>query len=191
MAHEVTGHSDMRDLPPDHPLRRTFAGLTEHAFQVAVGVADPPLVDYLSALLSRFVHADDVFRLRGAGGRRLTELTVMMVEAEKLPAEGRTRREFHRHIGDFALFWSGLFPEAVDRMQRGPCKDHLVNFAALGKRSYYIASKFDDDTYRDEAPILRRLSEQFEMCAYGLREVRREWEELAADPPPPGTGLIR
>jgi hypothetical protein len=22
-----------------------------------------------------------------------------------------------------------------------------------------------------------RLSEQFELCAYGLREVRREWEE--------------
>jgi hypothetical protein len=23
---------------------------------------------------------------------------------------------------------------------------------------------------------LQRMSEQFEMCAYGLREIRREWE---------------
>jgi hypothetical protein len=167
-----------------------FAGITEHAFLTTLGVADPPLIDYLSLLLSRFVHADAVYRLRDADGRQLGELTGMVLEAEKLPAEGRTRREYHRHIGDFALFWSGVFPEAVNRMQSAPVKDHRVNFTALGKRSYYIASTFDADAFRDEAPVLRRLSEQFELCAYGLREVRREWEELAQQPPPPGTGLI-
>jgi hypothetical protein len=177
--------------PPDnHPLRRLFAGITEHAFLTTLGVADPPLVDYLSLMLSRFVHTDAVHRLRDADGRRLGELTEMAIEAEKLPAEGRTRREYHRHIGDFALFWTGLFPEAVNRTQRAPCKDHVINFTAVGKRSYYIASTFEDDTFRDEAPVLRRLSEHFEMCAYGLREVRREWEELAHQTPP-GTGLIQ
>ncbi len=179
----------MWDPPPGHPLRRLFAGITEHAFLTTLGVADPPLIDYLSLLLSRFVHADSVYRLRGAGGRRLSELVEMATEAEKLPPEGRTRREYHRHIGDFALFWSGLFPEAVNRMQAAPVKDHLVNFTALGKRSYYIASTFDEDSLRDEAAVLRRLSEQFELCAYGLREVRREWEEIAQQPPP-GAGLI-
>ena len=181
----------MWDPPAEHPLRRLFAGLAEHAFLSRLGVADPPLIDYLSALLSRFVHTDAVHRLRGAHGRPLTELVDMVLEAQQLPAGGRTRREYFRHIGDFALFWSGVYPEAVDRMQHGRCRDHLVNFTALGKRSYFVASTFDDDAYRAEAPVLRRLSERFEMCAYGLREVRREWEELAADPPPPGTGLIR
>ena len=65
-----------------------------------------------------------------------------------------------------------------------------MNYTALGKRSYYIASTFADDRFGDEPAVLRRLSEQFELCAYGLREVRREWEELASQPPPPGTGLI-
>src|SRR5262249_7391927 len=46
--------------PTDHPLRRVFAGATEHTFMTALGVADPPLVDYLSLLLSRFLHADDI-----------------------------------------------------------------------------------------------------------------------------------
>jgi hypothetical protein len=179
----------MWDPPPGHPLRRMFAGITEHAFLTTLGVADPPLIDYLSLLLSRFVHADAVYRLRDAEGKRLDELTGMVVEAEKLPAEGRTRREYHRHIGDFALFWSGVFPEAVNRMQTAPVKDHRVNFTALGKRSYYIASTFEGEVFQNEAPVLRRLSEQFELCAYGLREVRREWEELAQQPPP-GTGLI-
>ena len=26
------------------------------------------------------------------------------------------------------------------------------------------------------APVLRRLSEEFELCAYGLSQVRHEWE---------------
>jgi hypothetical protein len=26
--------------------------------------------------------------------------------------------------------------------------------------------------------VLRRLSDQFELCAYGLNQVRREWQQL-------------
>ena len=29
--------------------------------------------------------------------------------------------------------------------------------------------------------LLKRLSNQFEMCAYGLREIRREWERRDND----------
>ena len=179
------------DLPLGHPLQRLFAGLTEHAFQTTLGVADPPLVDYVSGLLSRFIHSDAIYRLRGAGGRRLGELVDMLIEAEKLPPDGRTRREYHRHIGDFALYWSGLYPETVGRSQRSASKDHLVNFTVLGKRSYMIAGSSDDDHFRNESAVFRRLSEQFEICAIGLREVRREWEELADRPLPPGGGLFR
>ena len=102
----------MWEPPQEHPLRRMFAGLAEHAFFSQLGVADPPLIDYLSSLLTRFIHHDEVYRLRGDSGRPLTELAEMVVEAEKLPAGGRVRREYYRHIGDFALFWTGLFPEA-------------------------------------------------------------------------------
>ena len=35
--------------------------------------------------------------------------------------------------------------------------------------------------FREEAPVLRRLSNEFELCAYGLREVRREWERFRRD----------
>jgi hypothetical protein len=176
----------MWDAPPEHPLRRLFAGLTEHAFLSNLGVADPPLIDYLSGLLARFVHSDTVFRLKDGTGHALTELAVMATEADKLPADGRTRREYHRHVGDFALFWTGLFPEASRRLQHGPFRDQVVGMTTLGKRSYGIAGGFDRPPFADEAPVLRRLGEQFELCAYGLREVRREWEEIAAHPPSGG-----
>jgi hypothetical protein len=172
---------------PDHPLRRLFSGLTEHTFMTTLGVADPPLTDYLSELLSRFVAMDAVFRLKDAAGRRLEEVADMMIQAESMPPEGRTRREVHRHIGDFTLFWTGVYPEALARLRSALSKDSFIDYCEQGKRSYYIASTFQDEPYRDEAAVLRRLSEGFELVAYGLTHVRREWERLRFDGNPGST----
>ena len=178
----------MWDPPPGHPLRRMFAGITEHAFLTTLGVADPPLIDYLSALLTRFVHNDDLYRLRGTSGQPLTELAEMVIEAERLPAGGRTRRDYYRHIGDFALFWTGVYPEAVERM-RGRGKDAFVSYTAQGKRGYLLTSRLEEEQHHDaEADLFRRLSDQFEVCAVGLRKVREELNELRTTPP--GSGLI-
>src|SRR5262245_31421284 len=95
----------------DHPLCRMFAGLTEQTFMMTVGVGDPHLIDYLSNLLARFISIDAIYRLRNSQGKRLEEVAEMMIEAESLPPEGRTKREVHRHIGDFTLFWTGVYPE--------------------------------------------------------------------------------
>jgi hypothetical protein len=165
-----------------HPLRRLFAGLTEQTFLETLGVADPSLTDYLSVLLSRFVHFDSIYRLRDLQGKRLDEVTAMVLEAEQLPPEGRTCREVHRHIGDFTLFWTGVYPEALRKLRSVMSRDHFIDFCQQGKRSYYIASTYDDEPYRDEAPVLRRLSEEFELCAYGLTQVRREWEKQPRPP---------
>lgn len=178
----------MWEPPAEHPLRRLFSGLAEHAFLSQLGVADPPLIDYLSSLLSRFVHFDAVYRLRADNGRPLTEVVDMVMEAEHLPPGGRTRREYYRHIGDFALFWTGVFPEAVNRTRR-QAKDSFVDYTIQGKRGYLLTSRFDEADHAPDAGLFRRLSDQFEVCAIGLREVRREWEELRTDAPP-GTGTI-
>jgi hypothetical protein len=178
----------MWSLKPDHPLRRLFAGFTEQTFLHDLGIGDPPLVDYLSTLLSHFIHVDSLHRLRDTAGRQLEQVADMMIEAQAMPPEGKTCRELHRHIGDFTLFWTGVYPEALNRLRSVLCKDHFIDYCAQGKRSYYIASTFEDEPYREEAPVLRRLSEQFELFAYGLNQVRREWER--AQPEAAGRRLI-
>ena len=160
----------------DHPLRRWFSGLTEQTFLTTLGVADPPLMDYLSDMMSRFISLDSIFRLRSLQGKRLDEVADMVLDAESMPPEGRTRREVHRHIGDFTLFWTGLYPERLEKLRSALTKDSFIDYCEQGKRSYYIASTFDDEPFTEEAPILRRLSEGYEMIAYGLGHVRREWE---------------
>ncbi len=180
----------MWDSPDGHSLRRMFAGLAEHAFFSHLGVADPPLIDYLSTLLTRFVHSDTVYRLRNAAGQPITNLSEMVIEAEHLPAGGRTQREYYRHIGDFALFWTGVYPEALDRVRSRSCRDAMVSYTTHGKRGYLMTSRLEEEEqHDDEAVLFRRLSDQFELCAIGLRKVREEWELTQQSPP--GSSLIQ
>jgi hypothetical protein len=155
-----------------------FAAMTEQTFQVELGVADPPLIEYLVDLLVRFVRMDAAYRFRDILGRRLEEVADMLVEAEQRAA--RPQREVYRHIGDFTLFWAGVFPEHLSKLRSPDRKDHLIDYCEQGKRSYLIASTFDDAPYVAEATVLRRLSHEFELCSYGLHRVRREWQRLPA-----------
>ena len=118
-------------------IRRFFTGLTEYAFHTRLGVADPPLVDYIAELLVRFVRSDDLYRVRSVRGQRLMEVTDMLAEAQH--REGPARQQVHRHIGDFTLFWTGVYPEVVEGMRRGS-KDALIDYQQQGKRAYWIAS---------------------------------------------------
>lgn len=161
---------------PSNTLRRLFCGLTENTFQVQFGVADTRLVDYLSDLLVRFVRQDALDSIRSITGQKLRSVTAMAAEAEL--RVGEARRQVHRHIGDYTLFWAGFFPEALRQQPGVVSGDRFTDYCLQGKRSYFIASTIEPVDPED-APgdLLQQLSEEFEMCAYGLREVRRELEQ--------------
>jgi hypothetical protein len=175
-----------REIPQTHPLHRLFRGLTESTFMAELGIGDPNLVGYVADLLARFVPSPNLCKVRDAQGRRLTEVAEMIAEAEA-SSDAERRRECHRHVGDYTLFWTGVYPEALGKLQVAASIDHLIDFQAQGKRSYYLASTLG----ADEAPVLRRLSDQFELCAFGLSRVRREWERKNPESPQgPTRGLI-
>lgn len=169
------------------PLYHFFAGLAENTFHARLGVADTRLVEYLAELLTRFAHADALYDVRSLTGRRLEEVAEMMVEAGE--RVGEARRAVHRQIGDFTLFWTGVFPEALCRLQHPTRKDHLLDYCDQGKRSYYIASRMRSESNAQECEVLERLSHEFEMCVRGLGEVRREWERRDAEGSAPGGPL--
>lgn len=168
-----------REISQSHPLHRLFRGLAEHTFMAELGIGDPGLVGYVANLLARFVPSDSLWRIRDAHGRRLREVAAMVAEAEGSSDAGR-RRDCHRHVGDYTLFWTGLYPEALGQIRGSDSPDHLIDFQRQGKRSYLVASTLDDG---DEAPVLRRLSHEFELCAFGLSRIRREWEGLESQGP--------
>ena len=170
--------NDANEHSINRTLERFFAGLSEYAFHSQLGVADTELVNYVSKLLVRFTKTDALHRIRQLNGQRATEVVTMMTEAQH--RIGLAKREVHRHIGDFTLFWTGLYPESLRGLQGPDRNDQFVSYCHQGKIAYEIASEIEADE-DSEAPseLLHRLSEQFEMCAYGLREIRRQWESGA------------
>jgi len=165
-----------REIPESHPLLRLFRGMTESTFMSELGIGDPRLVGYVANLLARFVPSQTLWWIRDGQGRRLTEVTAMVAEAEAA-SDVAHRRDCHRHVGDFTLFWTGVYPEALSKLKAVDSADHLIDYQVQGKKSYYVASTLDDN----QATVLRRLSDQFELCAFGLSRVRREWEKVATE----------
>lgn len=175
----------IESLPHDHPLARLFSGTVQHVFCTDVGMADPQIVDYLADMLAQFVHMDNVYPFKNLSGRRLEDLAEMLTEAQLgnvVSAQARDRI-IHQHIGDFALFWTGMFPEGLGRERRLGIGDRLTQYTEQGKRSYAIASELTTNPQeKPPAGVLRRLSERFEFCVYGLHQCRKEWDALSRRP---------
>lgn len=183
-------------ISPAHPLRQLFSQLVERTFRLSVGGYDPEVARYLGDLLTDFIHMDRVCRIRDAKGRRIEEVAEMLMEGDvRMNAASFEReREVHKHIGDFTLFWSGVYPEMLRYFQGVHRRDHLLDYVDQGKSSYLIASTFTYGEYRQEARVLRQISTEFEFCVYALNRVREEMDrtqqpEIAAthrlmlDPP--------
>ena len=167
-----------------HPLRKLFNELVARRLAGDAGVRDPSLDEYISSLLTRFAQVENLYRIRDARGKRLEEVGEMLIESNPLLA-GRSfnrEREVRKHVGDFTLFFAGLFPEYVASLpRRGLRLDAFIDYLQAGKESYRIVSFFDQFEYRSEAPLFRRLSEQFETCVYGLNLVKRDLESFQQD----------
>ncbi len=168
--------NDSADDPPERgTLDKFFRGLNEFIFHSKLGVVDVQLVEYLNDMMMRFVRVESFHRVRKNNGKPVTEVFQMLYEAEK--RIGLAKREVHRHIGDFTLFWSGMYPESLRKSKPDSSADWFKDYCRHGKRAYAIAAQIEGGEDRPSSDLLHRLSEHFELCAYGLREVRREIDD--------------
>jgi hypothetical protein len=166
----------MLPIRENHPLKQLFAGLVEHAFQTEIGICDPAVADYVADLLIEFVRMDEMSIARDAAGRPVAEVADIIGRWELAADVSPLARDrfVHRRVGDYTLFWTGIYPEGVRRHSGPSWRDTVADYVIMGKRSYAIASEL---TPADELPpprLLRRLSEEFETCVHGLGLVRQE-----------------
>ncbi len=169
-------------IPQDHPLRKLFSELVQRHFIQSLQLHDVAVANYVTGVLLDFTRADHLYRIRNLQGRPLRDVAELLIESNPLldaPSFDR-ERAVRKHVGDFTLFFTGIFPEAVAALPRfRPLSlDAFIDYVAAGKESYGVVAAFDLFEYQEEAPLFRRLSDQFEQCVYGLNLVKQEIEQL-------------
>ena len=167
-------------IPSSHPLTQLFRHLVQRRFCGDAGVNDAEACRYVSEVLIRFTHIENLYKIRNARGRMLEDVGEMLLESNPL-LEGRSfdrEREVRRHIGDYTLFFAGIFPERLQNLPRlrRLSLDVFVDYIKAGKESYRIVSAFNVFEYRQEASLFRRLADGFEQCVYGLNLVKSDLE---------------
>jgi hypothetical protein len=156
------------------PLYQVFHTIIADTYEHQLGLADPRVNNYVANVLTSFAQTDRLYRLHDEEGHPIRNLEGMLAASDPIHGTAPSfdaEREARRHIGDYALFFTGMYPEAM-RQRSVP-----TNFSELvetGKESYYIVSLFDLFEYAEEAPLFARLSDWFERCVYGLTLVREE-----------------
>src|ERR1700676_4158081 len=138
-----------------HPLESFFQQAVRNSYEGKLGLNDPDVTGYVARLLCDFSRADKLYKMRDEMGRPIAELEEMMTAAD--PVNGTApsfdaERMMRKHIGDYALFVAGMYPEAVDPWRRGR-RQHpsLQELDQTGKQRYYIVSQFTLFEYEQEA----------------------------------------
>jgi hypothetical protein len=173
---------NMGEIGDRHPLRLLLSEKIAQHFGQDVGLRDEEIWGYLANLLTEFCDARSVYALKNAQGRSLDDVGEMLLESDPVFGEAASfdrERQVRKHIGDFTLFYSGMFPESINRFRlRRQRMENMIDFVKAGKESYFIVSQFDQMEYRKVAPMFGRLSQQFESCVFGLNLVRKELTEM-------------
>jgi hypothetical protein len=169
-------------ISESHPLQQLFGELVGRHYAEEIGIRDPQVVAYVAHLLTEFCDAEQLFKVRDAGGRRLDDVGEMLLESDPVygPAPSFDReRQVRKHIGDFTLFLTGMFPESINQLRlRRQRLENFIDWMKAGKESYYIVSKFEHFEYAKVAPLFANLSANFEQCVYGLNRVKNELAEM-------------
>jgi hypothetical protein len=161
-----------------HPLEPFFQQAVRNSYEGKLGLNDPDVTTYVARLLCEFSLSDKLYQVRDEAGRPIDQLNEMIEASDPVNGSAPSfdaERALRKHIGDYALFVAGMYPEAMGskrRLRRN--QPSLGELIQAGKQSYYIVSQFNLFEYEQEAPLFARLSDGFERCILGLTLVREE-----------------
>jgi len=131
-----------------------------------LAVGDATIAAYLADVLAEFARTERLYRLREPSGRRLTSVVEMLGLGP--PAPGREgERSFHRYVGDFALFMSGLFRPFVER------GGFLGYYLAEGAHAYARVAALSEGIARGDRLLYGELATRFEHYAGALDYLRK------------------
>ncbi len=123
------------------------------------GVDDRELSDYLAALLLEFGRRDRAWRIDWNDDERHHYLVDIVADLEA--TEGDRRFKLMVHLGNYALWLAGLFPDYIAARQLRKGGPTLSYYEALGRRGYELASDHALADHYHLDGVFRAAAERF------------------------------
>ena len=103
------------------------------------GIDDPGTADYVASLIAAFGRARRAYRISAQDDGEFHYLADIV--SEMRTAGGRRQFLLRMHMGDFALWMSGLFPDYLEARSRRRGAPPIAYFEELGADGYRLASQ--------------------------------------------------
>jgi hypothetical protein len=142
--------------------------MVRHALR-RLGEEDRRLADYVAAVLMHFGMRDNANRIAASDDQLYDSLAALVADLDD--PDGRRSFLVRTHLGDYALWLSGLFPDYIEhrRWRRGgPDLDY---YEEMGRRGYQLAAghRLADD--HGLATLFATAAERFGLLRAALNDV--------------------
>ena len=149
-----------------------FYVVLRHALRRS-GVDDRDLADYLGSLMLEFGRRDRAWRVDWNDDARHAYLVDILADLDATSGERRFR--VMAHLGNYALWLSGLFPDYIAARQLRSGGPGVTYYDALGSRGFGMASDHElADRYGLEE-VFRSAAERFSDIRAALNGVSERY----------------
>lgn len=141
------------------PTELVFYVMVRHTL-LESGLEDANIADYVAALIIEFATGERAHRIAHYDDKSYRYLVDLVADLEN---ESSERRQFllRAHIGNYALWLSGLFPDYVIARVRRTGAPGLEYYEELGSTGFLMASESDLADHFDLATIYRQVATAF------------------------------
>lgn len=142
--------------------------LVRHALLQA-GETDRVLADYAASLVLHFGVRDRAQRIHDADDQRYDTLAALLEDAER--AEPRRAFLVRAHLGNYALWMSGLFPDRIVERQYRRGGPTLEYFEVMGRRGFELAASHRLASEHGVALLFALAAERFPLLRVTLNRI--------------------
>lgn len=147
----------MRELSQPSPALLMYVALRRALLEL--GVDDRDVTDYCASMLLTFGRSDRAWRVREHDEHQYGYLVDLAAEAER--HDGERGFQIRVHMGNFALWLTGIFPDYIAARRSRKGGPDLPYYEAMGRSGYLSASDHRLAGRFGLGGILRSAGERF------------------------------
>lgn len=146
-----------------------FAYVTVRDALRRMGEGDRGLADYVASILVHFCHAERVHRVAMSDDESYDTLYDLLDDVDD--PDGRRSFLVRTHLGNYALWLSGLYPDHIEQRRWRRGGPDLDYYEALGRRGFELASAHRLAATHGLSGLYASAAERFPVLRLALNDV--------------------